>query len=744
LAAVAVVLSPSFSPAKEKNALKNTIDAQVAARLRSGEEPNRLINEKSPYLLQHAFDPVDWYPWGEEAISRARREQKVILLSIGYSTCHWCHVMARESFSDPELARYLNSRFVCIKVDREERPDLDQIYMTAVQSMTGSGGWPLTVFLTPDLTPFYGGTYFPPEPAHGLPSFRQVLEAVDRAWREEREKVVSAAARIAERLAQEARRSLKGEVALDLAAAQAFQAFASRYDKVHGGFLPPPKFPRPVVYQFLLAYWLKSGRRDPLDMTLHSLQKMAAGGMFDHLGGGFHRYSVDRTWLLPHFEKMLYDQAQLAMIYLDGYLVSGRDDSFARVARRTLDYVLRDLAGPAGELYSAEDADSPDPLDKNRHGEGLFYLWRLEEVRELAGADSPVFATRYGLSMEGNLAAADPLGEFCGLNILHLAASLEETAEKHGKSVQEAATICDRVMQKLAAARANRPRPHLDDKVITSWNGLMISALARAFTVLGEDRYLDAAERTARFVLDHLYDPEKKRLFRRYRQGESALAGGLEDYAFLVQGLLDLYRADFDIRWLSWAWELELQMEERFQRPGGGFFDTSGEDPTVLFRARSEYDGAEPCGNSVAASNLLRFARMFDDKERFHLARQTLASFGGELQQAGITLPLMLSVGLSMEEKPALLVIAGAAKERKVREFAQKAAESFLPQLTVLLADNGPGQEWLGRHLPFINEIPVPGQGAVAYVCRGYACSEPTADPEELGRHLEEFRNTSR
>ncbi len=513
---------------------------------------NALINEKSPYLRQHAHNPVEWLPWGPAAFEKARKEDKPIFLSIGYSTCHWCHVMAHESFEDERLAEILNRDFVAVKVDREERPDVDRIYMLFVQASTGSGGWPMSVFLTPELKPFFGGTYFPPDSRYGRPGFRELLEHLSAAWKQERERVEASGANVTEQLralASSAKAVLEPDRALFEAA---FWQFRRMFDARWGGFGGAPKFPRPVVLNYLLRFYAAEKNEEALEMVAHTLRQMAAGGMHDQLGGGFHRYSVDERWFVPHFEKMLYDEAQLAVSYVEAYQIT-RDEQFAEVARDIFSYVLRDLRDADGGFYSAEDADSPDPENPSHSREGAFYVWRQREIEALLETrDAAVFCARFGVEPDGNV-NEDPHGEFTGRNILYEARSQEEAGSRQALSRNETVKVLARAEQVLFTARSKRPRPHLDNKILTSWNGLIISALAKGYAVLGDEEYRDAAQRAASFVLSRMHDAESGQLLRRYCDGEAAVAGFLDDYAFFAQALLDLFEATSDPAWLEAA-----------------------------------------------------------------------------------------------------------------------------------------------------------------------------------------------
>ena len=721
-------------------AASTTMQTFIDQQLAQGKRPNRLIAEKSPYLLQHAFNPVNWLPWGEEAFALARKENKPIFLSIGYSTCHWCHVMAHESFENPEVARLLNEYFICVKVDREERPDLDQIYMAAVQALTGHGGWPMSVFLTPDLQPFYGGTYFPPEPRHGLPAFAEVLEAVHDAWRNRPEKILESAANITGHLRQKATDSGAGKIEADIFA-KAFMQIGAEYDAEFGGFGRAPKFPRPVLFNFLLRHAARTGEAQALNMTYVTLRKMAAGGMYDHLGGGFHRYSVDGQWRVPHFEKMLYDQAQLAISYLEAFQ-SGQDPFYANVAQDIFDYVRRDMTSPEGGFYSAEDADSIQAGNPEVHGEGLFYLWTSEEIFSILGKEhGEVFSFHYGILDAGN-ALADPQEEFIGKNILHVAHPLAETAARFRLPEEELARLLERARHKLLAIREQRPRPHLDDKIITSWNGHMISALARASQVLGEKHYLVAAERAANFIRDKLYDSGTGKLFRRYRDQEAGLDGQLDDYAFLVNGLLDLYEASFDIAWLQLAMALtEKEIVLFADEVQGGFFETSGTDQSVLVRLKADYDGAEPTGNSMSALNLLRLAWITGNEAWRKRAEATINAFGGRLNDYPPILPQMLVAHEFQERKPRQFVVVGKLGRPDTEIMLAMIRKRFLPCKIVLLADGGAGQEFLAQYQPMLAELPRQENKTVVYLCENFSCQLPTSDLAELATRLDAMGN---
>jgi uncharacterized protein len=670
---------------------------------------NHLISEKSPYLQQHAHNPVDWYPWGEAAFEKSRAEDKPIFLSVGYSTCHWCHVMERESFESEALAAILNRWFVPVKVDREERPDVDRIYMTFVQASTGGGGWPMSVFLTPELKPFFGGTYFPPDNRYGRPGFGAILERIAEAWRNERERIVQSSGDVIAQLAQYGgggpSTGMPDKTALD----SAFQHFRRMYDSAHGGFGSAPKFPRPVVFNFLLRYYVQSHRQEALEMTLGTLRAMANGGMHDQLGGGFHRYSVDERWFVPHFEKMLYDQAQLAISYLEAFQIT-HDPFYAKIARSTLDYVLRDMTDPEGGFYSAEDADSViDPSNPKEKGEGAFYVWSAAELEQF-----PKFAAIYGVEAKGNV-ADDPHGEFTGKNILYLRESLDDATETELQAAKKT----------LLAIREKRVRPHLDDKILTSWNGLMISAFAKGAQVLDETRYLGAAQRAAAFILTRMVDVKSGVLQRRYRDGDAAIAGFLDDYAFFIGALLDLYEADFDPRHMETAIQLASKMRELFEdTTEGAFFSTAAGDRNLVLRMKDDYDGAEPSGNAVALLDLVRLAHFTDRAEYRDAAERTLRALGSKIVQQAVAVPQML-VGLDYELGPLReVVIAGDA-----RDFLRHVRARFLPRTVTLR----PSSSFFSAAAS-MREI---DGKSTAYVCQDYTCQLPTNELSKFDELLQ-------
>jgi uncharacterized protein len=729
------------------------------------EHTNRLAQEKSPYLLQHAHNPVDWYPWGEEAVAKARRENKPIFLSIGYSTCHWCHVMAHESFENEEVAAIMNREFVNIKVDREERPDVDRVYMTFVQATTGGGGWPMSVWLTPDLKPFVGGTYFPPEDRYGQPAFKTVLERIATAWKENHDKIVEQSGQIVDAL-RDSQSAGKIEGKIDAAILDtAYQQVDRSYDPKEGGFGNAPKFPRPVTLNFLTRFY----RRDPksesgkhaLEMTLFTLRKMAAGGMHDHIGGGFHRYSVDRYWHVPHFEKMLYDQAQLAVAYLDAFQIlddphlnplPGQREADAKapvrveveaVARDILDYVARDMTSKEGGFFSAEDADSPVVAAGADRGhaepkEGAFYVWTKKEIDAAIDDAAEIFDFHYGVQPHGNAPeGSDPQDEFRGKNILVERHTITETANHFGKTEEEIGKLLAQSRAKLFSIRSKRPRPHLDDKIIVAWNGLMISAYARAAQVLDAPRYLEIATRAAKFLRTNLYEKKSKLLYRNYRGGRSNIEAFADDYAFVIQGLLDLYEASFDVDWLKFAVQLqETQDRLFFDEKNGAYFSTSGKDESVFLRMKDDNDGAEPAASSIAALNLLRLSQFRDEKQMAERARKTINAFTTTLSHFPSAIPQMLVALDNSLSKPRQIVLAGKKDAPETKALLREVNRHFLPKTVLLLADGAEGQKYLGEKNEAIRAMsPIDGKPA-AYVCENFTCKAPVTDPKALSELL--------
>jgi uncharacterized protein len=722
---------------------------------------NRLAQERSPYLLQHANNPVDWFGWGKEAFDKARKEDKPIFLSIGYSTCHWCHVMEHESFESEDVAALLNEHFVSIKVDREERPDVDRVYMTFVQATTQSGGWPMSVWLTPDLKPFYGGTYFPPTSRWGRPGFVDVLQEIARVWRSERDRVTTSADAMTEQLRSLERPAPTWTVPGPEALRRTVQQFERAFDARFGGFGDAPKFPRPSELLFLLREFarndahLDAGGTQPTrapgktdytlrDLVLRTLRAMALGGMRDHVGGGFHRYSVDAAWRVPHFEKMLYDQAQLTLAFVEGAQVSG-DPFYLEVAEDTLQYVQRDMRDAGGGFYSAEDADSLPPENAGSTSahkkEGAFYLWRDAEIDALLKADAAIVKLRFGIEPDGN-APQDPQEEFTGKNLLYVARSVDDIARETGRTAAEVTDILNRARVRMFEERRTRPRSHRDDKILTAWNGLMIAAFARVARVLrgsGPDgrsaasSYLESARRAAAFLREEMWSAGSRTLLRRYRDGHAEIEAYAEDYAYLIFGLLELFQADVDPVWLEWAIALQQRQDELFwDEEAGGWFSTTGHDPSVLLRMKEDYDGAEPTASSISVLNLLVLSHLVEDARWPERIEATLRLFGSRLEQAGRAVPMMAAALSTFIAGLHQIVIVGDAG---AGELERAVALQYLP-FTVTLRVTAERQRALAASLPFIGNMRAVDGAAAAYVCRNFTCRQPVTDADALRQEL--------
>jgi uncharacterized protein YyaL (SSP411 family) len=683
-------------------------------------KPNRLARETSPYLLQHQWNPVDWFPWGEEAFVRARAEDKPVLLSVGYSACHWCHVMERESFENGDIARLMNEHFVSVKVDREERPDVDQIYMDAVQRMTGHGGWPMTVFLTPDGTPFYGGTYFPPADRGGMPGFPRVLETIAHYYREKRGEVEAQGRQLLASLRQNERVRAGADLLTRDILDQAFQGVRGSFDWRHGGHARSPKFPQPTTWDFLLRYWRRTGSEDALRMVRQTLTAMARGGMYDQLGGGFHRYSTDEVWLVPHFEKMLYDQSQLALLYLHAWQATG-DPEYRRITTEVLDYVVREMTHPGGGFFSTQDADSEGE-------EGRFFLWRAEELETILDPEAARVASRYWGVADG--------ANFEGRSILHVPRAPEEVASLLGMAPEGMEDRLASARATLFAAREHRIKPGRDEKILAGWNGMMVRAFAEASRALERPEYRTVAESAARFVLTALR--RDGRLLRTWKDGQAKLLGYLEDYAMVADGLLALYEATFERRWLDETGMLADELLRLFWDPDTeGFFDTGSDHETLIVRPRNLFDNAVPCGASVAADVLLRLGTLVGGPR------------GDEYRRRGVgairpVVPLMarypsgfgrylgaLDSYLGPGVEVALVWPAGAG-EHAAAALAREVFARYLPgRIVAGAAEDG------GAGLPLLEEKVARGGRATAYVCERYACQTPTTDAAELGRQLE-------
>ena len=715
--------------------------------MRPEQKTNRLIREKSPYLRQHACNPVDWHPWGEEAWRRARREQKPVFLSIGYSTCHWCHVMEKESFQDPEVARLLNDSFVAIKVDREERPDLDQFYMQVCQRLTGSGGWPLTLVLTPERKPFFSGTYFPRERRFGKIGLLELLPRLREIWESRRSEVLHSAEEISALFRENpvpAGENRLDERALD----ETFRLLSSDFDGENGGFGQAPKFPSPHHIAFLLRFWKRRGEPHALEMAEQSLAAMRLGGIYDQVGFGFHRYSTDTRWLVPHFEKMLYDQALLAMAYTEAWQATGKDE-YGRTALETLHYVLRDLVSPGGGFFTAEDADSEGE-------EGKFYIWTEGEVEkalavsgegrgaaEGGGSDVEFVRRLYGLKPEGNFDEVGVAGS--GRNIFYLKRSRQALAVEGGMTAAELESRLERVRGRLLSFREKRPRPLRDEKILTDWNGLMIAALALAGRAFGEPDFTEAARRAADFILGTKAagaepDPDGLRpLSHVWIEGESKITGFLDDYAFFIWGLLELYETAFDVRYLQAALDLARYALRHFwDEAAGGFFFTPTGAADLSARGKVRYDGSVPSGNGVMFMNLLRLGRMSGIEEMEERAAQLAAAFSKEVTLFPKAFTRFLC-GLDFALGPSAEVVVTADEPgTEARRFLKLLGEKFLPNVVVLFRPAGSEGGGLARIAPFAASLNASQGGAAAYVCSSGRCLPPAASPEEMMARLRE------
>ena len=708
----------------ERTSRSNTQPAVPGRR-----KPNRLIHEKSPYLLQHAYNPVDWYPWGEEAFEKARIENRPIFLSIGYSTCHWCHVMERESFENDSVAALLNRDFVAIKVDREERPDVDRLYMSSMQAMGSGGGWPLNAFLTPDLKPFFGGTYFPAHSVPGRIGMMELLPRVHEAWVNQREQIEHTGTQVFDALAASSNEpgahAAGGGVAMDPLFAGCARVLASSYDEANGGFGGAPKFPTVVNLDFLWRWWAldPAGREPARTMAMRQLDAMTDGGIHDHLGGGFHRYATDSVWLVPHFEKMLYDQAQLASAYVDAWLATGHE-RYAAAARDVFGYVSRDLSAPEGGFYSAEDADSEGE-------EGRFYVWTPDQIEAaLPSADAALFCDAYGVTPEGNFEH--------GASIPHLVRPIAETARRHGLEPADAERRLQRSRDALLAVRAQRVRPHRDDKVLACWNGLMISAYSRGGRALGDPALTERSRRAAEFAWTHLWSADRHLLSRRWRDGEAGGAGQLDDYADLALGFLDLYQAGHDPVWLERSVTLTEHMVARFyDERDAGFFESPPGDASIRLRLKDEFDGAEIAGNSVAAEVLQRLGVLLDRAPWRQKAHATFEYYARRLASHPAAMPRMLAAMLLERSSGRHIVIVGDLARDDTRGLIREFDRRFLPADLLLVTAPGQRADALKRWAPFAAELPEQGGRATAYVCVDYACQLPTTEPAAFGAQLD-------
>lgn len=681
-------------------------------------KPNHLINEKSPYLLQHAYNPVEWYPWGEEAFEKARRENKPIFLSIGYSTCHWCHVMEHESFEDSTVAAEMNKTFISIKVDREERPDIDNIYMTVCQMLTGSGGWPLTIIMTPDKKPFFAGTYFPKETRFGRIGMIELTQKIRDSWSNDRDKINISAEQITSAIQNIDDKVGTSEVTEEILH-NAFQQFSKRFDNEFGGFGSSPKFPSPHNLTFLLRYWKMTGNEDALKMVEKTLTSMRKGGIYDHIGFGFHRYSTDREWLVPHFEKMLYDQALLINAYIETYQAT-RNYEYASVAEEVIEYVLRDMTSPEGGFYSAEDADSEGI-------EGKFYVWSVDEIREILNErDAQLFITTYNLEVDGNF-AEESTKDKTGDNIPHLKHSIPEIAGRIKLNKPELESRLEKIRQQLFAVREVRVHPYKDDKILTDWNGLMIAALAKAARVLDNKKIRNAAIKSMNFILTKMQKSDG-RLLHRSRDGEVSIQATIDDYAFVIWGLLELYETTFNLVYLETAIELqEIQNKYFWDNSNGGYYFTANDAEKLLTRSKDVYDGAIPSGNSVSINNLLKLGRLTANSKFEALASQMTKTFSDVMNNAPSGATMMLqgidfALGNSSE-----VIIVGDEKSETAKALLQKLNQTFIPNKVILFKSSN-NQKELEQVAPFTKDYEVSNGNLMIYVCRNFQCNIPTSD----------------
>ncbi|XP_046959550.1 spermatogenesis-associated protein 20 isoform X1 [Vanessa cardui] len=754
-------LTRSISDSVIKMASGNTDSNQAA----NPKHTNRLITEKSPYLLQHAHNPVDWYPWCQEAIDKAKEENKLIFLSVGYSTCHWCHVMEKESFENEDVAKVMNEHFINIKVDREERPDLDRVYMLFIMATQGGGGWPMSVFLTPDLRPVTGGTYFPPEDRWGRPGFKTILLSLAKKWKDNQAQFLEASSNIIDALENISKvdvgnTSIPGEVTWN----KCVRRYMTSFEPEFGGFGTAPKFPQASILNFLFHFYARDKNnaegKKCLEMCLHTLTKIAKGGIHDHVSSGFARYSVDNDWHVPHFEKMLYDQAQLMVAYTDAYLAT-KNEFFAEVVRDIVKYVNRDLRHELGGYYSAEDADSYPTFGALQKREGAFCVWEYNELESLLGHKTigalsylEIFCDYFSVEENGNISPdSDPHEELTNKNVLIVYGSKEETMSKFGLTLDQFNEVISDCINILYEERLKRPRPHLDTKILCSWNGLILAGLSQAGQGLGEKSFVEDAIKTAQFVKEHLFDRNTNTLLHScYKsddgnivQTNQPIQGFLDDYAFLIKGLLDLYEASLDLNWLNWARELQMKQNELFwDDQNGGYFTCSTEDNTVVLRLKEDQDGAEPSGNSVSCHNLLRLAAYADKSAMSQggelekgMAKKILMAFSKRLNDTPTALPEMMSALMFYNDSPTQVLIAGGCSDPRTLELVRVVRSRLLPGRVLAVADPATDSP-AGMSDILLARVRSAGDVPTAYVCRRYACSLPVTDSKQLGDLLDE------
>jgi uncharacterized protein YyaL (SSP411 family) len=687
---------------------------------------NHLINEKSPYLQQHKNNPVDWHPWGENAFNKALKANKPVFLSIGYSTCHWCHVMAHESFEDAEVGEMINEVFVPIKVDREERPEIDNIYMNVCQMMTGGGGWPLTIILTPEKKPFFAGTYFPKESQYGRPGLKDIIIKVKELWEKNPQEALQSADKIVDVLKQISQNTpggLNNEEILE----ETYRALEESFDREYGGFGMIQKFPSPTNLYFLLRYWKRTSSDNSLDMVLHTLDKMRYGGIYDHVGFGFHRYTVDPQWLVPHFEKMLYDQALISMAYLEAFQIT-ENQLYRKTAEEIFEYVIRDMQSPEGGFYSAEDADSEGE-------EGKFYLWALDELDEILGEDVHLISELYNIRQKGNF-EEESTGKRNGKNIFHLNGSLEKFSAQKGIDLKELIKKVDENLLKLFKHRKERIHPQKDDKILVDWNGLIIAALSRGFQILGNEKYSESAKKAADFILSEMY--HEQRLMHRYKDGESAVSGNLDDYAFLIWGLIELYQATFEIKYLSAAFELNETLNLHFlDKESGGFYFTADDAEEIIIRKKESYDSALPSGNSVQMLNLLKMGRISEDESFTKIARGIERYFSQKIVRSPLAHTNMINA-IDFRLGPSYDIIISCKDEKKsafaLSKLKEVLSKNYIPNIVSL--DITHLDEYFEVHegntsskLPFNNSESLKAKKPINGLCAYYICSDTDCKP---------------
>ncbi|MHC4873391.1 MAG: thioredoxin domain-containing protein [Planctomycetota bacterium] len=705
----------------------------------SGEQKmftNRLINETSPYLLQHAKNPVDWYPWGDEAFEKAKKEDKPVFLSIGYSTCHWCHVMEHESFESEEVAAIMNKHLVNIKVDREERPDLDHIYMTAVQMLTGSGGWPMSVFLTPDRKPFWGGTYFPPESKWGRPGFKEILTSISEAFKNDRKKIEEQAGHLSSAIsnrgsiAKQFKNISNGKESLTtVPISKLTEELKKTFDAKEGSFGPAPKFPPKSELSVLMRDFSRTRKHATMQMITLTLDKMAKGGIYDHLAGGFHRYSTDEKWLLPHFEKMLYDNALLSRVYIDAYLLTGKD-LYADTAKDIFAYILREMTSLDGGFYSATDADSEEE-------EGKFFIWKADEIKSILGDDDyEIFSYYYNIKGGGNFSSPEHYHD--GFNIIHVNKSIEETTRKFSISKGDLVVALQFMRGKLLAVRNKRIAPGLDDKILTAWNGLMIGSMAKGYQVFRDKQYLAAAEKAADFILNNMR--KDRHLLRTYRQGRAKLPGYLNDYAYFVSGLIDLYEASFDVRWLKAARELsDIMITEFWDKDELGFFFTAERHSDLITRVKQNSDSAIPAGNSIAVMNLLRLAKLLDHEVYYKYAESALKTQRVVMEAYPHVNSSILEALDFFVNGPKEIAVAGKKDSVETEEMIAEINNQYLPNRVIAFIDpESSGAEEIEQYLPLLKDKVLVNGKTTVFICKDFTCGLPLTDSEKFAETLAE------